>query len=296
MATKEARERKVTTENIKDLKYSLQAKTIGELLKITREQQKISIREISAKTKIRQKIIIYLENDNLAKLPNRAYVIGFLKTLTQTLGINYTEALEVFDKTVIETLGAKLPPTDFYLEDKYTSRKPVAMAFILITLAVTIVTVIYLLYKKPNEANSLAAPTTEKINVLPIKAITLDDKKMKSTIVQPGIINLSIKAIEGSCWIAYQVDDKPIVKYIMKKGKIILLTGQMIKLQVGNYKAISIEKDNVPVDVKKNTKSTTAHLIFPENLIEKTKPPFFIFKPDGSVDAKKQNEEKAKGI
>lgn len=284
-------------ENIKDLNSSLHANTIGELLKTKREQQKISIREISSKTKIRQNIIIYLENDNLAKLPNRAYIIGFLKTLTQTLGINYTEAIELFDKTVIETLGAQLPPTDFYLEDKHTSRKPVGMAFILITLAVTIVTVMYLLYKKPNEANSLAAPTAEKINVLPINnAIALNDKKVKNTIIQPEIINLSIKAIEGSCWIAFQVDDKPIVKYIMEKGKIILLTGQMIKLQVGNYKAISIEKDNVPVDVKKNTKSTTAHLIFPENLIEKIKPPFFIFKPDGSVDAKKQTEEKVKGI
>jgi len=284
--------------NINDLNSPRQTKTIGELLKTKREQQKISIREISAKTKIRQNIIIYLENDNLAKLPNRAYIIGFLKTLTHTLGINYTEALELFDKTVIETLGVKSPPVDLQLENKQPPRKIIGTLFIIVILTMAIVIGVYLLNKKTNEVNVLATtPTTEKINIPPIaKTIALSDKKVKATNVEPPLINLSIKAIDGSCWIAYQVDDSPIVKYVMNKGKIILLTGKMIKLQVGNYKALSIEQDKIPVVITKNTKSTTAHLIFPENLIEKIKPPFFIFNNDGSVDPKQQYEEKVKEI
>lgn len=284
----------MTIEKIKDLKSSQQAKTIGELLKTKREQQIISIREISAKTKISQKIIVYLENDNLSKLPNRAYVIGFLKTLSETLGIDYTEALELYDKAITETLTlAKNHPVEFYLEDKYSSNKTIKRVLILIVLCITIIVLIIfnILGKKPIGENSSAVPAKSKIIISPANKITaLDTEKNKSMVVEPKIINLSIKAIDGPCWIAYQIDDKPIVKYTMQKGKGILLTGQMIKLQVGNYKVINIEKDNVPVKIMKTTRSTTSHLIFPESLIDKIKPPFFIFHSNGVVEERKLYE------
>lgn len=286
----------MTIEKIKDLKSSQQAKTVGELLKTKREQRKISIREISAKTKIRQKIIVYLENDNLSKLPNRAYVIGFLKTLSENLGIDYIEALELYDKAVTETLTltlAKNHPVEFCLKNKYSSNKTIKRVLVLIVLIIAIIVLIIfnILGKKPIGENGSAIPAKSKTIISPANKITtLEIEKNKSMIVEPKIINLSINAIEGPCWIAYQIDDKPIVKYTMQKGKVILLTGQMIKLQVGNYKVINIEKDNVPVKIMKTTRSTTSHLIFPESMIDKIKPPFFIFHSNGAVEKRKLHE------
>lgn len=284
-------------ENSKDLKSPPNIQTVGQLLKSKREEQKISIREISTKTKIRQNLIIDLENDNLAKLPNRAYVIGFLKTLTQTLGINYTEAIELFERVRIETSGEKIPDSGFYLEDNQEQRKSTVMTYVLVILSIAFIIGIYIFVKISKEANNLVAPTAKKTNIPSVgKTTSFNDEKVKHKVAELPIINLSIKAIEGSCWIAYQVDNNPIVKYIMNKGKIILLTGHQIKLQMGNYKAISIEQDNVPINISKNTKSTTAYLIFPERLKDKIKPPFFIFHTDGTVDSKQQYEENVKAI
>ena len=284
--------------NITDLNCSNQANTIGQLIKSKREQQKISIRQISTKTKIRQNLIIYLENDNLSKLPSRPYVIGFLKSITQALGIDYTYALELFDKTSREVLNTKSNQNNFDLQIKTPQRKLINTLFSLIALssAIAVVFFVYVLSQKPIESNNLIPPlTTEKSKLLPAIAIKPDTRKDTIGITAPRIINLSIKATSGTCWIAFQTDKKPIVKYIMKKGKTILLTGEIIKLQLGNYKVVTIEKDNVPINIK-NTRDTIAHLVFPEELSDKIKPPFFVFNDDGSVDTNKQHEEFRKDI
>ncbi len=289
----------MTIDEIKDLKSSEQANTIGELLKTKREQQKLSIREISAKTKIRQKIIVYLEEDNFSKLPNRAYIIGFLKTLAETFGIDYVEVVELYDKTVTETLGIKSPPVECHFKYNDYSKKSTKTSFIIIISSIAIIGLIIfnLIGKSKTESKNFFVPAKrENIVSFPSVKKFSDAKNDKDKIAEPKIIKLSVKAIDGPCWIAYQVDEAPIVKYTMQKGKTLLLSGQMIKLQIGNYEVINIEKDNTPVKITQKVKSSTAHLIFPENLVGKIKPPFFIFHDDGSVESRKTNDDNEKII
>lgn len=287
-------------DNEKNLKILQQAKTIGELLKLKREQQKISVEEISANTKIRPKIIIDLENDYLTELPSRTYVVGFLKALTEVLGLDYAEALELFDKAAGKKLETKLATEDYYVKENHSLKVSKNNVFILIGFGLVVVgsVITFLFYKAPDEVNRSVIPTTVNVKAVPVKkAIALDVKNVKNSIAEPLTINLLIKAIKGPCWIAYQVDEGRIVKYIMQKGKEILLTGKMIKLHVGNYSVISINKDNTPIKIiNESTKNTTIHLIFPENLAEKIKPPFFIFNSNGSVQKRIENEDDGKTL
>ena len=61
--------------------------TIGVYLKEERQKKNLSLKQISQKTKINLTQLEYLEEDKLDLLPNKAYVIGYLKSYSKVLGI-----------------------------------------------------------------------------------------------------------------------------------------------------------------------------------------------------------------
>ncbi len=68
-------------------------KTIGAFLKDARESKNLTEEEVSSKTKINLKLLQHLENDRLLKLPNKTYVVGFVKSCAKTLNLNEDEAI-----------------------------------------------------------------------------------------------------------------------------------------------------------------------------------------------------------
>lgn len=71
--------------------------TLGEILRDARETRDISLPQAERDTKIRQKYISALEDDNLALLPGPTYARGFLRNYASYLGIDPQEALNLFD-------------------------------------------------------------------------------------------------------------------------------------------------------------------------------------------------------
>ena len=55
---------------------------LGELLTRARIEKNITVEELSSITKIHKSLILSLENNQLENLPNRIYVLGFLKSLS----------------------------------------------------------------------------------------------------------------------------------------------------------------------------------------------------------------------
>lgn len=73
--------------------------TIGQLLRGKREERGLNLKTISQQTKIHMGLLEHLENDDLAKLPSKTYVRGFVKAAAKILGINQEEALDVLEAT-----------------------------------------------------------------------------------------------------------------------------------------------------------------------------------------------------
>lgn len=73
--------------------------TIGQLLRNKREERGLNLKTISQQTKIHMGLLEHLENDDLAKLPSKTYVRGFVKSAAKILGINQEEALDVLEAT-----------------------------------------------------------------------------------------------------------------------------------------------------------------------------------------------------
>jgi cytoskeleton protein RodZ len=73
--------------------------TIGQLLRNKREERGLNLKTISQQTKIHMGLLEHLENDDLAKLPSKTYVRGFVKSAAKILNINQEEALDALEST-----------------------------------------------------------------------------------------------------------------------------------------------------------------------------------------------------
>lgn len=71
-------------------------KTVGEILKNERLKQEKTLRQLHQQTKIPEKTLIALENNDYSKLPSATFIKGFIKIYTQTLGLDQTKILAVF--------------------------------------------------------------------------------------------------------------------------------------------------------------------------------------------------------
>jgi cytoskeletal protein RodZ len=116
--------------------------SIGSELKQARINKGISIEEVSNKTKIQQRFLEAIEDDNIARLPNAVYAKSFLKKYSQFLGVDPAHIVEQFEKSplsdvkqVIMLEGERLPSTD---PERYFKKAIFGVALFLVLVGVVI--------------------------------------------------------------------------------------------------------------------------------------------------------------
>ncbi|RPJ71760.1 MAG: DUF4115 domain-containing protein [Alphaproteobacteria bacterium] len=77
----------------------VQTITIGELLRKRREERGLNLKTISQQTKVHMALLEHLENNELAKLPSKTYVRGFVKSAAKILNIDQEYALNILEAT-----------------------------------------------------------------------------------------------------------------------------------------------------------------------------------------------------
>lgn len=71
-------------------------RTVGQILKETREAKFYSLEEVEKAIKIRKEILIALEADDYQKLPPPTFVQGFIKNYAKFLGLDKEKLLAIF--------------------------------------------------------------------------------------------------------------------------------------------------------------------------------------------------------
>jgi cytoskeletal protein RodZ len=71
--------------------------TVGELLRDTRQTRGLTLADAERETKIRQKYLAALEEDDIASMPGPLYVRGFLRKYAAYLGLDANEVLDLYD-------------------------------------------------------------------------------------------------------------------------------------------------------------------------------------------------------
>ena len=96
---------------------------IGELLKNARVDKKLSIEDVSLKTKISINILKNLEANRLDMLPNKTYVRGFVKTYAKIVGISSEDIITSLDFTYGESTREPETPTEIIENDPGEKQK-----------------------------------------------------------------------------------------------------------------------------------------------------------------------------
>ena len=88
-----------------------------------------------------------------------------------------------------------------------------------------------------------------------------------------GKQNVYLRAVDGDTWIAYQADDQPIKKYILRKGRSVLIRGDVVKIFMGNYNVAKVFYNNQLINAY--TRTGVKSLIFPQGAGKDLKLPLF---------------------
>lgn len=98
---------------------------LGDLLRETREQKKLSLEDVEQGTNIRKLYIKSIEDGDYNKLPGEVFLKGFIKTYGKFLGLNSLELIEQYKKEKNASASEKeVEPTNQVQEQPVSPAQP----------------------------------------------------------------------------------------------------------------------------------------------------------------------------
>ncbi len=119
------------------------AATIGEQLRIAREQRGISLREISDQTRISVHYLESIESDDYKRLPGGIFNRSFVKAYARSVGYDEKVAVEAYTRLMREKgePGDDLPMTPLHSK-VYTDAKATRSPILTVVLAIVILAIL----------------------------------------------------------------------------------------------------------------------------------------------------------
>lgn len=260
-------------------------KPVGELLRETRAQRGIAIEQAAETTRISRNYLQALEDEAFEKLPNTAYIKGFLRVYAGYLGLSGDEVVRGFEAASnarsCEKAGAaeERDPAPARRAARLGNRRwlswsvPMFLAFLLggYYLAhdeegswrhaqeVPAASPSRPMPVQPQQSTAHAEPSPQQ----PQQAM---DHQGDAPQPRPGSV-LRLKANE-ECWLAVTIDDNMSQTYQLKPGDLIEWIGEKsFSLDVGNSGGVEVEFNGKAL----------------EPLGERGKPAHLVLTPDGNV-------------
>ena len=121
--------------------------SVGEMLRRIREEEGLSINEISERTRIRTEYLEALEEDRHEVFPARTYVVGFLRLYAKALDIAEEDVLRSFREDRGEVRGDSERLWRDTGARKVKKGLPVSLLIVL-ALLISVIVVVFFLYLK----------------------------------------------------------------------------------------------------------------------------------------------------
>lgn len=88
--------------------------SLGETLKRIREEESITLEEMSERTRVRTEFLVALEEDRYDIFPAATYVVGFLRAYSRVLDLNEDEVLMRYHESLgdVKTVSSRLWDND----------------------------------------------------------------------------------------------------------------------------------------------------------------------------------------
>lgn len=225
--------------------------SIGTRLRNRRQSQKLSIEEVSKKTKIHSSVLEALEEDRFNIL-DYVYIKGFLKIYSSFLGLDPAGIIDEYNSLV----GHKDSRVSLELGPKKTAVDRIRLGkgqrpFFIIGLLV-IISLLFLFFgwlathKKKAISVTKTAVVSAPIGLETRKTQEAASAKKQTSFSQVELspLRLGIRA-KDNCWVQVKLDGKTIFQGIMHRGQSESWQAKdKIEASVGNASAIELEANN----------------------------------------------------
>ena len=94
------------------------ATTIGELLRLAREERGIALREISNQTRISMRYLEAIEGNDYKRLPGGIFNRSFVKAYARYIGFDEAQALEGYSDRCAIRVKTAMTPASLPIHDK----------------------------------------------------------------------------------------------------------------------------------------------------------------------------------
>lgn len=272
--------------------------SLGKMLNQARLDKNLSVIDLSLVTKIHKTLIHSLENDEIENLPNRIYVLGFLKSISEVLNCDLEKAVYLYEtslmkfnesnnaeETTPDDVSDKGLPNNIFSLNRFGKEKWLLSSFIIFVILLMMSPLFFQSNTTKVKKETVAKDLTVSKQA---KAKPKTEIVMARPVVHPSSYNVSISATYGVSWISFQVDKNPMRKMTLKKGSSIILKGESIRLVLGNYKALVIKNNKEIVTVKKNINGDVAKMNFPQEKNDFTPAQKLIFTLENKVNDQTQ--------
>lgn len=112
------------------------ADTLGDALRIAREQSGLSMAQLSTQTRVHTRFLTALEQGNFAILPSRVFALGYVRAYAQCLGLDEQHAIERFKRETPDPTVPLQAPIGSAFEDVKRHSPRVVAGIVAIVIAV----------------------------------------------------------------------------------------------------------------------------------------------------------------
>lgn len=146
--------------------------SIGNILKITREELNLTIDQVAIDTNIAKHHLLALEGETFSELPGETYLLGFLRNYADYLGLNPDEIISLYKNLKIQEAP---PPVDLLHKKKEPPKTLLPVIIVLLSLLL-VSTVIFYIYPRYIKSYVDNASSNQKVEQKKEEKQTLPDQ------------------------------------------------------------------------------------------------------------------------
>lgn len=134
-------------------------RTVGQILKETRENKFYTLEDVEKHIKIRKELLEALEDDNYVKLPPTTFIQGFIKNYSKFLGLDPHKMMAIFRR---DFESRKHPPVVLESFSKPLKQKKITITPArVLALAITVIIIGFFIYLWVEYRQFVGAPPLE---------------------------------------------------------------------------------------------------------------------------------------
>lgn len=228
---------------------------IGSLLTETRTKNELELDQVARETNIAKRYLEALENGDYEVFPAEPYVVGFLRSYCEYLGLDPDETINLYKQVKIQETS--LPPDALLQKRSFSFSKPLIIGLGILAALALIITLTFFAVKdwipairqKKLEENS-------KVNIIEkreAKLYEITQSKFEERIFEGDSLQLSIENKK------YTIEVEKISPKLTLKtdaGTQVISLGQTVKIDLNNDLTIDLEISLEDID--KNNPNTGA--------------------------------------